>query len=83
MGDKVLTDEELATIKAPNSIKARTKFASRKFTVCVLTIVLSYLLAWFKPDMMTGQVLFNFWIFVIGIYAGANVGELIAMKKGK
>ena len=66
-----------------NSIKSRTKFASRKFTLTALMVALSYLLAWFKPDMMTGQILFNFWMVLAGLYFGGNVVEVIAMKKGK
>lgn len=52
------------------------KWRSRKFIVLVGLLIISYALAWFLPEfIMSGQILFNFWWQLTGLYFGANVAE--------
>jgi len=61
------------------------RLSSRKFMLLVAVFIASCTFAWFKPEFVgNAQILFNFWIFLLGIYFGANVGEYYTkMKNGK
>jgi len=59
-------------------------FSSRKFLTLVGLFVGSGLFAWFKPAFVgDAQQLFNFWIFLCGLYFASNVGEKIVNKPVK
>jgi len=58
------------------------KLASRKFLAWCMVFVSSTALAWGKPDFVgNGQVLFTFWVFMLGLYFGANVVEKTTQSK--
>lgn len=52
------------------------KYTSRKFIIVLVLFAISLIIAIVMPDFVgTGQVLFNFWIFLFTAYAGGNIGE--------
>lgn len=56
--------------------------SQRKFTLVTLSFVMSSVFGWFKPEFVgDAQTLFNFWIFLIGLYFGANVVQKYNEKK--
>ena len=58
------------------------RLSSRKFLTVVGLFVASGVFAWFKPEFVgNAQTLFNFWIMLITLYLGANVGQKWVNKK--
>ena len=77
-----MTSESVTTVK-PEGLTAST-FASRKFLVALVVFAASLALAFFRPGFVgDGQTLFNFWIFLIGLYFGGNIAERVVGKKEK
>ena len=77
-----MTDTPVATVKL-KGLTAST-FASRKFLVTLGLWASSLGLAFFRSDFVgDGQTLFNFWIFLIGLYFGGNIGERMVNRKEK
>ncbi len=76
------TEKPAATVRL-EGLTAST-FASRKFLVALVIFAASLVLAFFRPEFVgNGQTLFNFWIFLIGLYFGGNIGEHIVKGKMK
>ena len=65
--------------------ETKERLSSRKFLSLVGLFTMSSIFAWFHPDFVGGaQTLFNFWIFLIGLYFGANISEkYFTSKNGK
>jgi hypothetical protein len=65
----------------PDMNALREKLKSRKFIALAATWAASFALAWFKTEFVgTAQNLFNFWVLLLGIYFGADVGDKIVKK---
>lgn len=59
------------------------KYASRKFWMTILVFLTSLALAVCMPSFVeNAQVLFNFWVFLFGLYFGGNAAEHY-VKRGK
>lgn len=62
----------------------KVKFASRKFMFVMVLWGASFFLCLHNPEFVgNAQTAFNFWLLLCGVYAGANVGELIAAGRKK
>lgn len=78
-----MTTEKPAVTVRLEGLAAST-FASRKFLVALVIFAASLALAFFRPEFVgDGQTLFNFWIFLIGLYFGGNIAEHVVNGKGK
>jgi hypothetical protein len=75
-------ENQIATAPTPNG--AKIKFASRKFLLVLLMWGSSFFVCLYNPEFVgTLQNATNFWLLLCGVYAGANVGELIAARGKK
>lgn len=60
------------------------RISSRKFIFLLLLWVSSLVVAFVNPDFVgDAQTLYNFWIFLAGLYFSANVGEKIVNNNSK
>lgn len=67
-------------------IMVPTKLAGRKFLVTIFMFIGSILMIFVKPELLGDgniQVLFNFWVMLVGVFAGGNIGEHIVNGKKK
>ena len=60
------------------------RLSSRKFLTVVGLFIASGMFGWFKPEFVgNAQTLFNFWMMLIALYLGANVGQKWVNKNSK
>lgn len=61
-----------------------TKWTSKKFVTFIIVFFSSLSLAFFRSEFVgDATALFNFWIFLVGMYLTGNVSEKWALKEKK